>query len=66
MIGKVKARGVGEKMATVGVSGSSVVTSRAEDVASGVREPVLAAARAAQRVRRTYFVMQCRECEEQA
>ena len=42
VIGKVKARGVGEKMATVGVSGSSVVTSSAGDGADGAGECLLA------------------------
>lgn len=41
-LGKVKARGVGEKMATVGVSGSSVVTSSAGDGADGAGECLLA------------------------
>ena len=59
----MKARGVGEKMASVGVSGSSVVvvTSSAGDTAD---QCVLAAQR--QQEEETYFVKQCRECEEQA
>ena len=46
-LGKVKARGVGERMATVGVSGSSVVviTSSAEDVAGIAGQWPLAEAR---------------------